>query len=163
MSFPVDIDLSNAFPDNASDKELYLQATGLTKDYQARGGTGDRHVVLCWDNTRAGIPIDVSQMIHLKGSPGEWHLEIAVKQQAVGVKKENERYSLGMFSRKQRERVVELARGVVFDERSRVNTCRVWTRDLLEAMAEDGMIPFGREKFEEIDGDVPLLRRKAEV
>ncbi|KZV77289.1 hypothetical protein PENSPDRAFT_597211 [Peniophora sp. CONT] len=160
---PSEIDLSNAFPDNVDDKVLYLQAAGHTKDYQARGGTGDRHVVLCWDNNRRGIPIDASQMIHLKGSPGGWYLELAVKQHPPGSATSNTRYTLGTFTRTQRDCVLALAKEINFDERSRVNTCRVWTRDLLEAMAEDHSLPLTREKFEELDREIPLLRRKPEV
>ncbi|VDC04940.1 unnamed protein product [Peniophora sp. CBMAI 1063] len=163
VRLPSEIDLSNAFPDNADNKEVYLQAAGLTKDYQARGGQGDRHVVLCWDNTRRGLPIEVSQMIHLKGSFGEWHLEISVRQQVSGAAKDNTRYGLGTFTCAQRDRVLALAKEIEFDDKSRVNTCRVWTRDLLEAMAADPTLPLSQERFEEVDREVPLLLRKPEA
>lgn len=160
---PIEIDLSNAFPDNADDKVLYLEAAGHTTDYQARGATGDRHVVICWDNSRRGIPLDVSQMVHLKGSPGEWYLELAVRQQRPGSAAANTRYLLGTFTRAQRDHVLDIAHGIEFNENSRVNTCRAWTRDLLEVMADDPTLPLSRQQFEEIDCDVPLLRRVPEA
>jgi hypothetical protein len=68
---------------------------------------------------------------------------------------------LGEFTRAQRNRILELARKVKFERKSVVNSCRVWTRDLLEAMVEERLI--GQAMFEDVDEKVPLLRRKPEV
>jgi hypothetical protein len=61
----------------------------------------------------------------------------------------NQHFSLGEFSRAQRDEILDLAGQVVFSKTSTTNGYRVWTRDLLEAMVQARLIP--RAKFDEID------------
>lgn len=66
----------------------------------------------------------------------------------------NYRISLGPFTRVQRDRIIELAEQVrSFPRNSRVNGCRVWLRDLLVLLVNDGMV--SDETFNKLDSDVP--------
>jgi hypothetical protein len=141
------------YPDDDNTKEIYLQAARLTY-----AGVGDRHVLLWWLNG-----VDVIQIIQLTGQPGNYGYYAPVAQQysvesAVAA---NLQIFLGEFTRAQREQIMELARKVKFERKSVVNSCRTWTRDLLEAMVEEGLI--SQAMFEDVDEKVPLLHRKPEV
>ncbi|TFK99018.1 hypothetical protein BDV98DRAFT_572097, partial [Pterulicium gracile] len=87
----------------------------------------------------------VIQMIQLTGGVGQFG---------------NELWDLGVFSRQQRDRILELAARVEFNKRSRVNSCRAWTRDLLVAMVEEGLVD--PKIFVIVDGGVPLKKRAPE-
>ena len=65
----------------------------------------------------------------------------------------NQLFSLGEFSRAQRDEILDLARQVVFLKMSTTNGCRVWTRDLLMAMVQANLI--SQATFDEIDAGVP--------
>ena len=57
--------------------------------------------------------------------------------------------------------MLELARGVHYEQTSRVNGCRVWIRDLLQEMLKEEII--SQEIFDHIACDLPLARRRPEI
>ncbi|KAI0079415.1 hypothetical protein K474DRAFT_1673436 [Panus rudis PR-1116 ss-1] len=124
---------ADQYPDDNSSKEVFLQAAGLE-----HAGDGDRHVLLRWINA-----VDI------------------VKKQSIQSRQSNTFYSLGTFTRAQRDQIIALAKAVKYDKKSRVNSCRTWTRDLLEAMVNAGLI--SQAKFDEIDQGVPLKKRVPEL
>ncbi|TFK66301.1 hypothetical protein BDN72DRAFT_844516 [Pluteus cervinus] len=167
------------YPDDQRIKSVWLQAAGL--DYP---GFGDRHVLIWWENGPstsnanststdknqecASQSADITQIIQLAGGPGNYHYYYPVVQKQKGganlyaVQVEsNQQWFLAEFTRGQRDRILELAAGLEFKKDSGVNGCRVWTRDHLEAMVEDGLL--GVDVFEGVDREAPLVQRKAEI
>ncbi|KAI0050515.1 hypothetical protein FA95DRAFT_604502 [Auriscalpium vulgare] len=153
------VNVLSVFRDSDTAKEVFLQANG--KAYATDGGPG-RHVFLHWDNS---LPVTkgmfVSQIVQLIGIPGRWTWESVAHMQDRADLAQHTQFSLGTFSRAQRDRILALAEGIAYDPESVVNTCRVWMRELLEAMVKEGLL--AQEKMDEIDGAVPLLRRRPEV
>lgn len=105
---------------------------------------------------------EVSKMVHLTGSYGDWSLTIECKSRHPDYRRKNEVKALGVFSRAQRDRILTKAREVPFEAWSRVNSCRTFLRDLLKLMVEDQYLPFTRAQFDVLDAAVPLLRRRRE-
>lgn len=70
-------------------------------------------------------------------------------------------YYLGNFTREERQLLLHLAEGVHFDKTSVINGCRVWMRELLEAMVKENLI--SEETFEIIAIEVPLPKRLPET
>ncbi|THH07839.1 hypothetical protein EW146_g9187 [Bondarzewia mesenterica] len=152
------INVLSAYPDNNDTKEVFLQASG--KNYS---GTGQRHVLLCWENLHDQRNF-VMQVIQLIGIPGAYQWENVAKfRNKRTFLSGNDVYPMGSFTRDQRDRIIELAGMVEFESTSTVNTCRVWMRDLLEAMMNDATVSLSQIKFNEIDKGVPLLKRQPEV
>jgi len=146
------------YPDDNSTKEIILQADGLV----TAGPNADRHVLLRWTNGIDESGYHYAQIIQFTGGPGnynfytpqvEGHLEESMKSKTF--------YKLGQYTRVQRDQIIALAKAVNFDNRSCVNGCRVWTRDLLVAMI--GAKLLSEDKFNEIDADVPLKKRVPET
>ncbi|KAJ6609387.1 hypothetical protein B0H10DRAFT_482449 [Mycena sp. CBHHK59/15] len=119
---------------------------------------GDRHVLICWVNGTDAEGISYIQTVQLLGGPGNYNFftPSVVRQQDAP----SETFALGDFTRAERDKLIELARVVKYVRTSRVNSCRTWTRDLLTAMVEEGLLV--RRRFEEIDQAVPLKRRLPE-
>jgi hypothetical protein len=139
-------------------KEVILLAHGLTYS-----GVGDRHVLLQWNNTPTTGNIGfVSQIVQLTGQSGNYSYYAPVAQLgSAETMVNNLLFSLGEFSRAQRDEILDLARQVVFSKTSTTNGCRVWTRDLLVAMVQAQLI--SQTKFDEIDVGVPLVKRVADA
>ncbi|KZT01454.1 uncharacterized protein LAESUDRAFT_707385 [Laetiporus sulphureus 93-53] len=149
--------LANEYPDDDSTKEVVLQADGLQ-----HAGTGDRHVLMRWLNKMDGDGAHITQIVQLTGGPGNYNFFTpVVKKQSENSRNSNTFYSLGQYTRVQRDQIITLAKAVQYDKRSRVNSCRTWTRDLLEAMVKAGLL--SQTKFEEIDTGVPLRKRVPEL
>jgi hypothetical protein len=140
------------FPDDDSVKEVFLQAAGLTYS-----GLGDRHVLLQWVNS-AETDTKATQMVQLTGQSGNYsYYAPVVKLRSEQSMVNNQHFSLGQLSRAQRDEILDLASQVVFQKTSTTNGCRVWTRDLLEAMVQADLI--SQATFDEIDAGVPLVER----
>ncbi|THH15670.1 hypothetical protein EW146_g4840 [Bondarzewia mesenterica] len=152
------INVLSVYLDNNDKKEVFLQASG--KNYS---GTGQRHVLLCWKNLHDHRNL-VMQIIQWIGIPGAYQWQnVARFRNMYTFISGNDIYPLGFFTRGQRDRIIELAGMVEFDRTSTVNTCRVWMRDLLEAMTNDAVVSLSQIKFNEINKGVPLLKRQTEV
>jgi hypothetical protein len=144
------------YPDNDSIKEVFLQTANLTY-----AGTGDRHVVMWWWN-ETEEPNEVAQLIQLTGQSGHYSYYSPVAQKIDRqVIARNQQFSLGEYTRAQRDQILQLASNVAFEKKSTTNGCRVWTRDLLEIMVTAGLI--SGAKFAEVDTGVPLVKRRSEA
>ncbi|KAG2347289.1 hypothetical protein BDR05DRAFT_725047 [Suillus weaverae] len=144
-------DLSQVYADDRSDKEVFLQATGLHKDSD-RSNPG-RHTLIYWVNAAlsGGIEVwDITQL-EMHGHWYQYHYPNALK---VNTKERsrNQTISLGIFTSEQREQLLELAADVEYDQ---VTTeSRVWMRDLLAKMVQEKLI--SHRLFNTIREDVPL-------
>ena len=137
-------------------KEVILHAQGLTYS-----GVGDRHVLLQWNIATTAMGL-VTQIVQLTGQSGNYSYYVPVaKLRSAQTMLSNQLFSLGEFSRAQRDQILDLARQVVFSKTSTTNGCRVWTRDLLVAMVQAHLI--SQAKFNEIDAGVPLVKRVADA
>ena len=146
----------DTYPDDDSVKEVTLHARGLTYS-----GVGDRHVLLQWNNATTGKG-PVTQIVQLTGQSGNYSYYVPVaKYRSEESMLANQLFSLGEFSRAQRDEILDLAHQVVFSKTSTTNGCRVWTRDLLVAMVKTRLI--SQAKFDEIDVGVPLVKRVADA
>jgi len=152
MSRPLNVNYYDSIPDDDSEKDVYLQAHGHNFDGR------ERHVVIHWLNgTLADNP--VSQVVQLTGIRGKFLFEnepVARLRNPVTMDNHTQ-YYLGSFTREERQLVLRLAQEVKFDGRSVVNGCRVWMRDLLQAMVKENLI--SEETFEVIEKQVPLPNR----
>ena len=145
------------YPDDNSTKEVELQADGLVTAY-----TGDRHVLLRWTNGTDAEGRVYVQIIHLSGGPGNYNFHTPqVKVHSEASRGANACYPLGQYTRAQRDQIIALAKAGDFDRRSRVNNCRTWMRDLLEAMVGANIL--SKAESDKIDVDVPLIKRVAEA
>lgn len=144
-------------PDDDRVKMVALRAAGT-----AYTGIGDRHVLIHWVNSADDANTAVVQILQLSGGVGSYRFfHPYAEVQSTKAKEGNTFYVLGEYTRAQRDRIIALATAVKYDKRSRVNSCRTWTRDLLEEMVKEDLL--SQERFEEIDEGVPLRRRAAEV
>ncbi|KAF9512263.1 hypothetical protein BS47DRAFT_1088570 [Hydnum rufescens UP504] len=144
-------------PDDNTVKEVRLQAAGMSYP-----GYGDRHVLLEWTNRVDDKGQIVTQILQLTGQSGNYSYYAPVaKYRSASSRERNAFYSLGSFTRVQRDQILMLAKSVQFSKSSTTNGCRVWTRDLLEAMVEAKLISVA--KFKEFDEGVPLVKRVAEA
>ena len=145
------------YPDDNAEKEVLLQAYGLDK----AGEGADRHVLIYWINGENEDTLFM-QLVQLSGGIGNYNFYTpCVQAQSKEFHRCNASYPLGMLTRAQRDQIIELAKGTGYERTSTLNSCRTWTRDLLEKMVEVGMI--SESQFERIDKDVPLKRRVPEA
>ncbi|PBK61149.1 hypothetical protein ARMSODRAFT_965160 [Armillaria solidipes] len=144
----------NICPDDESDKEVFIEAAGSSYN-----GV-ERHVLMYWDNGTLN-QARVVQVIKIVGIPGDYTFKPPVARLHRPMQDPDTSFFLGEFNREERDIILELARKVKFDERSTRNGCRIWLRDLLEAMIHEGFI--SDEAFEVIDQEVPLVKRRPEV
>ncbi|KAI1784836.1 hypothetical protein LXA43DRAFT_191053 [Ganoderma leucocontextum] len=146
------------FPDDNSTKEIVLQADGLVR----RAPGQDRRVLLCWTNGVAESAKYYTQVIHLTGGPGSYAFYTPqVKMQSQESLPQVTVYSLGHYTRVQRDQIILLAKAIRFDRHSRVDGCRVWTRDLLDAMVNVDMLQ--RTTFDMLVAEIPLPARLPEL
>lgn len=139
----------DSFPDDDSTKEVYFQAAGLTYSE-----ISDRHVLLRWLNDELTEDVPITQVVQLTGQPGNYNYYAPVVVRSREPRTANLQITLGRFSRAQRDQILQLAMDVKFEKKFTVNSCRIWTRDLLEAMVGRGLI--SGDLFTDIDGEVPL-------
>ena len=145
------------YPDDERVKTVSLRAAGASYS-----GIGDRHVLIQWSNSTSDADPEPTQILQLSGGVGSYSFfHPYAEMHSSAVTESNTFYVLGDYTREQRDKIIALATAIKYDRRSRVNSCRTWTRDLLEAMVQEGMLT--RQVFERIDEDVPLRRRVPEV
>ena len=144
------------YPDDQSSKEVWLQAAGHI--YTG----GDRHVLIWWANGAKDNESPVIQIIQLSGQSGNYSYYVPVAQvQTENFMANNLQISLGNFTREQRDRILTLAKNVKYHKNSVMNGCRVWTRDLMEVMQAEALIP--SELYTYTDESIPLVHRRAEL
>ncbi|KAI9567702.1 hypothetical protein HD554DRAFT_935176 [Boletus coccyginus] len=145
--------LSYAYPDDESEKELFLQASnpGLASHLRA--------VLIYWVNIVFSDGEEVWQVVRLdRREDSDVHKYVYPDMIVVdGCEREHhETFSLGVFSRDQREAVLECADDVAYEERSpeEEGQCVRWMRDLLERMVGEGLVQ--RAVVDAIRDAVPL-------
>ncbi|EKM77847.1 hypothetical protein AGABI1DRAFT_130120 [Agaricus bisporus var. burnettii JB137-S8] len=151
--------IHDKYPDNDKMKHVFIQA-----DNKAYPGYGDRHVLLWWSNSNDEDNDSnfVTQVIQLTGQAGNYNYYApVVKPRSPTSTARHLQIDLGNFTREERDKILDLAKRVQFNKKSTVNGCRVWTRDLLESMVNQGLIT--KAKFESIDAEIPLMKRKEEA
>ncbi|KAL5483334.1 hypothetical protein ACEPAI_8565 [Sanghuangporus weigelae] len=153
--------VADEFPDDNSSKNVYVQAEGRTYS-----GLGDRHVLLWWANGTyeqgqwKNLP--TTQILQLTGQSGYYnYYHPVVKKRRIASMEMNQQFLLGTFTRAQRDKIIELVNSVKFSKTSTVNGCRVWMRDLLDAMVTAGLIT--ASTFNTVVVGVPLPQRVAEA
>jgi hypothetical protein len=150
----------DTYPDDQSTKEAFIQAANLSFN-----GFGDRHVLVWWSNgvdKTSDTPKPVRQIIQLTGQAGNYtYFYPVANSHPPALIQNNFQASLGEFTRDQRDQIIALAKGIAFEKTSVVNECRVWTRDLLNAMVNAKLL--SQERFHEIDRTIPLLQRRPEA
>jgi hypothetical protein len=135
--------LDNEFPDDDSDKEIFLQAdSGLPFP-----PFFPRHVSLYWKNGEMPTKELVTQRVQL--IPNYSYYSPVAKLRSQTTFEENFHSSLGTYTRAQRDVILRLAENVQFLKHSIRNDCRNWSRDLLESMVTEGLIE--REKFDDLE------------
>ncbi|PBK85416.1 hypothetical protein ARMGADRAFT_1129555 [Armillaria gallica] len=144
----------NICSDDESDKEVFIEAAGSSYN-----GV-ERHVLMYWDNGTLN-QARVVQVVELVGIPGDYTFKSPVARLHRPMQHPDTSSFLGEFSREERDIIIELARKVEFDERSTKNGYRVWLRELLETMVQEGFL--SDETFEVIDREVPLVKRRPQV
>ncbi|SJL13276.1 uncharacterized protein ARMOST_16716 [Armillaria ostoyae] len=147
----------NIRPDDESDKEIFIEAAGSSNN-----GV-ERHVLMYWDNSTLN-QARVVQVIELVGILGDYTFKSPVACLHRPMQHPDSDmmfFFLGEFNREERNVILESARKVKFDERSTRNGCRVWLRELLVVMVQEGFI--SDETFEVIDREVPLAKHRPEV
>ncbi|KAA1475939.1 hypothetical protein DENSPDRAFT_874334 [Dentipellis sp. KUC8613] len=150
-------DVYSDYPDDNTTKEVQLQAAG--RSYL---GYGERHVLLQWPNGTDEEGDVIMQIVQLSGMVGNYayYAPFATKC-TESVLQNNEAFSLGMYSRAQRDRILALAEAIQFKRTSNVNNCQTWARDLLEAMVKEDLL--SESTFDEIDKKAPLWKRQPEA
>lgn len=145
------------YPDDDSTKEIVLQADGLVAI-----NPDDRHVLLHWINGTDAEGRHYTQILHLTGGPGNYSFYTPqVKMHSKESREANACYVLGQYTRAQRDEIISLAKAVGFDRKSRLNSCRTWMRDVLEAMVGADLL--SKAEFNKIDVGVPLKKRVTET
>ncbi|KAJ7472329.1 hypothetical protein B0H11DRAFT_2038600 [Mycena galericulata] len=119
------------FPDDQ--KELTLQKE--TRNWS-------NHIMLRWTNGEDGPDSGIyTELVHLTGYPGNYAFKYpSVKLHSKQSRMGNKFYTLGTFTRAQRDRLVSLAQSLDFNYKSEVNTCNTWMHLLLSAMVVDGLL-----------------------
>ncbi len=144
------------FPDDTNTKLIEFEAMGKYPSV-----SGDRHVLLRWTNGEKGLDGTYTQVIHLTGGPGNYAFYTpSVKLHSPTSRMHNAFYPLGYFTRAQRDQIIQLASSIKFDKNSPVNGCRVWMRDLLEAMVNNQLLP--KATLDMLVTEIPLKPRVPE-
>ncbi|KAG2361058.1 hypothetical protein BDR07DRAFT_1288158 [Suillus spraguei] len=143
-------DLSQVYGDDRSNKEVFLQATGLHKDSDHNK---PRHVLIYWVNAVISDGIEVWDITQLEkhGNGHQYHYPNALKVSTKG-RPHNQTISLGIFTSEQREQLLELAADVEYDQIT--TESRIWMRNLLAKMVEEELI--SHDLFNTIREGVPL-------
>lgn len=141
-------------PDDDSLKLIELQAAGRCQG-------AERHVLLRWTNGQRG-QTNYTQLIHLTGGPGKYaFFKVSVKPHSEASRRLNTFYPLGVYTRAQRDQIIDIATSIAFDKNSGVNDCCVWMRDLLEAMVAVGLLH--KATLDKVVSEIPLKKRVPEV
>jgi hypothetical protein len=134
------LNVIGAYPDDDSTKTVILEAWG----FETVGRTEQRHVMITWLND---IMLDgetvASQFVQLRGTPGSYSIEDGnqvCRLRSIETLENYRNYKLGDFDRGGREKIIRLSNEVSFDPGSFTDGCRVWTRQLLMAMQEEGLV-----------------------
>ncbi|KAJ7595693.1 hypothetical protein C8J56DRAFT_1042777 [Mycena floridula] len=145
------------------------RVTSVTKKHWSSRRASSSKAVLCWLRrptcssamNETDSDTIVTQIIQLSGMPGNYayYWPLANKRVAKDWTS-NTILALGLFTREQRDRILALADQIVFERTSVANSCRTWTRDLLEVTVKEDLL--SESTFDEIDSKVPLLKRKPE-
>lgn len=144
------------FPDNDLTKVVELMAAGHTHD-----GYSDRHVSIQWTNGDA-CGQAVTQIVQLTGQAGNYAYYAPFAERSLPALREKDTiFTLGQYTHAERDRILVLANTAAFEPKSVVNSCRTWTRDILNAIVAESLL--SQEKFDEMDTGVPLLKRKPEA
>lgn len=151
----VDMTAYNLYPDTNEDKEVFVQAAG----HQTKAMEIPRHILLCWLNSSSpdeGEQDDGAyQIIQLEKPGGYYHYCYPVVEiRSAQVMAEHQTWSLGVFTRDQRELLLELAEDVEFKKGSLTEGCRVWTAKLLRDMRRNGLV--SQDLVAKIRREVPL-------
>ena len=142
----------NEFPDDGSDKEIFAQVTG------PEHAPWPRHVSIYWKNGVTPQKELATQLIHLTGYFAHYSPMVIPCSETTFDKKFN--FSLGTYTRAQRDTILHLAANIPFGLISERNDYSVWTRDLLDSMVTEGLLD--QETFTHLDKTVPLRRRDLE-
>lgn len=130
-------DVSLEYGDDRSDKEVFLQASGLQKNPDP---SKPRHLLLYWVNATLSGGIEVWDTTQLEphGYQGhQYHYPNALKVDAME-RSRNQTISLGIFTSEQREQLLELAADVEYDQFA--TESHVWMHKLLAKMVEENLI-----------------------
>ena len=125
------------YPDNDSVKDVVLHAQG-------QGGeiSPERHILLQWVNGWSESSM-ITQVVRLTGQAGSYnYFAPVVKIREPNTNIDNQVIPVGTFTRAQRDQILYLASQVNFLKTSVVNNCRVWLRELLQAMFFSSKYPF---------------------
>jgi len=143
-------DVSLEYGDDRSIKEVFLQAAGLRKDPDP---SKPRHVLIYWVNAvlSGGIEIWDTTQLESHGHWHQYHYPNALKVSSVE-RTHNQTISLGMFTSEQREKLLELAADVEYDELA--TESRVWMQKLLAKMVDENLV--SRRLFDTVREAVPL-------
>lgn len=145
--------LSYEYPDDESDKELSLQVCGTRANHHHL----DRAVLLYWVNMVFSDGEEVWQVVRLD-QRDNIHKYVYPDMIVVDEceREHNDTFSLGVFSRDQREALLECAEEVEYVERSGdEGQCLRWMSRLLTQMTEEGLVEEG--VVDAIRRAVPLL------
>ncbi|EIN12429.1 hypothetical protein PUNSTDRAFT_42049 [Punctularia strigosozonata HHB-11173 SS5] len=153
--------MAERFQDDNSLKKVFIQGALRNKDFA--NADVDRHVHLFWFNEDTP-EITVIEILHLSGSWGSLQFEHAKRSRRADFDVVNETYLLGYFTRAQRDQICKLAKDVQYNPKSHVNGCRVWMRDLLDAMMKDALVKASPLAIEHITSStrIPLPFRRPE-
>lgn len=154
-------DVYDQFPDDDSDKIVMFQADDLGFGSDYTGSLTDRHVLFYWSNGVDSQGVAVSQLIQLTGNPGNYaYYSPVARKRSPSTFTNNQQLELGTYTRVQRDKILQLASETKFYRKSVTNSCRTWTRDLLESMVNNGLLT--QSTFDYLDQNVPLRKRVAE-
>ncbi|KAF9466701.1 hypothetical protein BDZ94DRAFT_1305937 [Collybia nuda] len=148
----VDMTAYNRYPDTDMDKEVFVQAAG----YGEKAAGIPQRILICWLNPTPTKQGDGAyQIIELEMQGNYYHYCYpVVEQRSAQVMADHQIWSLGVFTRDQRELLLELAEDVEFKERSLTEGSRVWTAKLLREMRQSGLL--SQELVTKIHREVPL-------
>jgi hypothetical protein len=142
-----DMSAYDLHPDTSIDKEVFVQASGLVTTPMET----PRHIFICWSN-QSQEWYQVIQLIKW----GNWYHYVypAVQEHLPANFSANQTWSLGIFTRDQREKLLELAEDIKFEKGSLTQGCRVWTAKLMLEMRRNGLI--SQDLLARIRREVPL-------
>lgn len=141
--------LSYAYPDDESDKELFLQASATLANHL-------RPVLIYWVNMVFSDGEEVWQVVRLDHRDNIYkyvYPDLIVVDECE--RQDNVTFSLGVFSRDQREALLECADDVEYDERpTEQGQCSRWMGQLLNLMRDGGLVE--RTVVDTIKATIPL-------
>lgn len=124
----------DSYPDTDAEKEVKV-----FMETQTMGE--ERHIYVGWLNDETPSVEQAWQQVHLSGGPGNYSFypctAALLSQQSFSHKKD---FSLGLFSRKQRDGMVEIAKTVPFVKKSYSDNCQTWMSKFLSELAQHGII-----------------------